>query len=332
MRALDEIGRSDRAGRGVGAVAIESLQRFGSGLNRPECVLLTRRGAVYVSDHRGGVTAITPDGRGRLLGAGAMQPNGIALQRDGSFLIANMGTGGGVWRMTAGPGPSQSAPLVTEVDSRPLASVNFVLVDARDRVWFSVSSLDAAAGRYDSRCVDGYIATVDAGVARIVADGLCWTNEFRIDAAGDRLYVNETFARRLTSFRIDATGSLSDRRTVAEFGAGVFPDGLALDAEGGAWIASIISNRVIRVAPDGSQEIVLEDPAADLEAYERAYQANTLSRDQLGTAHGARLKNISSINFGGPDLRTVYLGSLGGETLETFRSPVAGQPQAHWLW
>ena len=31
------------------------------------------------------------------------------------------------------------------------------------------------------------------------------------------------------------------------------------------------------------------------------------------------------------DLKTVYLGSLMGHTLPTFRSPVAGLPMAHWL-
>jgi hypothetical protein len=42
------------------------------------------------------------------------------------------------------------------------------------------------------------------------------------------------------------------------------------------------------------------------------------------------LKNISSIAFGGPDLRTAYLGCLLGDALATFRSPVAGAPPAHW--
>jgi hypothetical protein len=39
---------------------------------------------------------------------------------------------------------------------------------------------------------------------------------------------------------------------------------------------------------------------------------------------------MASITFGGPDLRTVYLGSLRGSTLPSFRSPVAGLPMVHW--
>jgi gluconolactonase len=40
---------------------------------------------------------------------------------------------------------------------------------------------------------------------------------------------------------------------------------------------------------------------------------------------------MASVTFGGPDLRTVYLGSLMGKALPCFRSPVPGQPMVHWL-
>jgi hypothetical protein len=39
---------------------------------------------------------------------------------------------------------------------------------------------------------------------------------------------------------------------------------------------------------------------------------------------------MASITFGGPDLRTVYVGSLGGTALATLRSPVPGAPLPHW--
>ena len=34
--------------------------------------------------------------------------------------------------------------------------------------------------------------------------------------------------------------------------------------------------------------------------------------------------------FGGPDLRTAYIGSLGMNRLPTFQSPVPGRPMRHW--
>jgi hypothetical protein len=39
---------------------------------------------------------------------------------------------------------------------------------------------------------------------------------------------------------------------------------------------------------------------------------------------------LTSLTFGGPDLRTVYLGSVKGTTLPYFNSPVPGLPMIHW--
>ena len=47
--------------------------------------------------------------------------------------------------------------------------------------------------------------------ARIVADGLTFTNEVRVDGSGQWLYVAETFGRRISRFRIAPTGELSGR-------------------------------------------------------------------------------------------------------------------------
>jgi gluconolactonase len=51
----------------------------------------------------------------------------------------------------------------------------------------------------------------------------------------------------------------------------------------------------------------------------------------LGTQPGDGLApRMASITFGGHDLRTVYIGSLRGTALPTFRSPVPGVPLPHW--
>ena len=63
-----------------------------------------------------------------------------------------------------------------------------------------------------------------------------------------------------------------------------------------------------------------------------AYRSNTMGRAQLDRVSGARLKNISSMAFGGPDLRTAYLGCLLGDSIAYFRSPIAGHPPVHWHW
>lgn len=316
-------------------VGLQSLQFVGRGLNRPECVLATARGDLFTADWRGGVAHTRGDGtqslyKGSLPGGRPLRPNGIALRADGSFLLADLGEElGGVFVL---PRNGEVRPLIERVDGFDLPPTNFVHVDAIGRTWITVSTRHRPrAAAYRGDVADGFIVLLDERGARIVADGLGYTNEALVDASGRWLYVNETFGRRLTRFRLGADGGLSGRETVTEFGTGTFPDGLAFDAEGGLWITSIVSNRVIRVARDGSQQLVLEDcDPAHLQRCESAFVAGEMGRPHLDTCGGRVLKNISSLAFGGADLRTAYLGCLLGDSLASFRTPVAGQPPVHW--
>lgn len=318
------------------SVPLDALDFVGDGLARPECVLCTAAGDVYTADARGGVARIRPDGGTERIGGAASReaadllPNGIALQRDGSFLLADLAHGG-VHRLAR---DGMWTPWLTEVEGEALPPTNFVGIDAQERVWITVSTRKAPRHlAYRQGVADGYIVLADERGARVVADGLGFTNECHLHPSGDWLYVNETFAKRLTRFRVAPDGSLSGRETVAEFGHGTFPDGLAFDEEGGVWIASVVSNRVIRVAPDGEQQLVLEDAdAAYVEEVERAWENHTIGRAHLDTVHSERLQNISSVAFGGAGRRTVYLGCLLGERVATFRAPVAGAAPAHWGW
>jgi hypothetical protein len=310
----------------------------GSGLHRPESILCTAGGEIWTSDWRGGVAGISADGTERLiLGCVAadeppLRPNGIALLQDGSFLLADLSEErAGVWRLRSS---GEVEPFLLELGGEPLPPANFVRLDSRGRVWITVSTrLQPRARDYRAGARTGFVVLVDEGGARVVADGLGYANECVLDAREEYLYVNETFARRLTRFRIAADGSLHNREVVAVFGAGTFPDGLALDAEGGVWIVSIVSNRVIRLDPHGRQELVLEEGDAAHTAWvEEAFQAGTLDRLHLDTIPNARLQSLSSIAFGGRDLRTVHLGSLLGDRIATFRSRIPGLPPVHWDW
>ena len=323
----------------------EGLASFATGLQRPECVLTHSSGHVFVSDRRGGVLKIHPSGAAGLIGGqhlgqqltGSLPllPNGIALQRDGSFLVANLGEQGGVWRIAP---DGTASPWLMEVGGRAVHRVNFVVNDVPDindqqgRVWACISATDGSDA-YPLRTATGYIVLRDAAGTRVVADGLHYTNECRVSADGQFMYVNETFGRRLSRFRIQKSGELTAKETIATFDDGDFPDGLALDAEGGAWVVCVGSNRVYRIAPDGTKLTVIDDAdPATAKQLEAAFVAGTLNRPQLSAARGRRLHNITSIAFGGADMRTAYMGCLAGDSLDTFRSPVAGLQPVHWNW
>jgi sugar lactone lactonase YvrE len=311
-------------------IPLDAISFTGQDLSRPECVLALRDGTLFVSDKRGGITRIAPDGTQALLGQGPVVPNGIALLRDGSFAIANLSDSGGVWRMAP---DGALAPDITEIAGRRLGSVNFVRTDRQGRLWICVSTLRPGEDQYRTDIADGFIALRDASGIRVVADGLCWTNECLPDEDAGYLYVNETFGRRLTRFDLAPDGSLSNRVTIATFGHGDYPDGLTNDMEGGLWVVSVGSNRLIRVAPDGTKQVMLEDSdPAHLDTLEEALQAHRLTRPMIHEARSKFLRNTSSLAFGGPDLRTGFMGSLAGDALARFASPVAGVPPAHWDW
>ena len=326
------MGREDRV-----VIDLADVRRVGSGLNRPEGVVTNAAGDIFTADWRGGVAHLKADGtqslyRGEIPGGRPARPNGIALRRDGSFLFADLGAEhGGVFALSRS---GEIRPFLEEVDGIALPPSNFVFEDVRGRAWITVSTrLVPRARGYRRDVADGFVVLVDDTGARIVADGLGYANEAALDASGEWLYVNETFARVTSRFPVRRDGGLGPRQVFAEYGPGTYPDGMAFDVEGHLWIVSIVSNRVLRVAPDGAVATVLEDlDAAHVAWVEAAYLANDLGRPHLDGVKSARLRNISSIAFGGPDRRTAYLGCLLDDAIYAFVSPVAGLAPAHWNW
>jgi len=316
--------------------SVAALGWRGQDLQRPECVLATASGNLYCADWRGGVAQLRPDGSqdlfvGHLPGGAELRPNGIALLPDGSFLIAHLGAqDGGVYRLRR---DGRLEPWLLQVDGQALPPTNFVWLDHQGRTWITVSTRRQPRSLgYRAGGGDGFIVCVSAlGQARIVADGLGYTNEVALDASGQWLYVNETFGRRVSRFQVRDNGALGPRETFVTLGEGSYPDGLAFDEAGHLWVVNIVSNRLIRIAPDGSQRIWLQDAEPEHLAWtEAAYQAGEMGRPHLDGVRSRRLRNISSIAFAGPERRTGVLGCLLGDQLLTLNMPAPGLEPHHW--
>lgn len=315
---------------------LEALSFVGSGLSRPECLVTHRCGLIFAADWTGtgGVSVIAPDGAvSRILARAdgrSLRPNGIALEPGGSFLVAHLGADdGGLFRLHP---DGRVEDVAVHIGDTAIPPSNFPLRDSRSRIWLTVSTrVSPRANDYRPTAQTGFIALIENGVARIVANGLGYANECTLSADEQHLFVNETFARRLTRFDVAANGDLSNRTTVATFGAGSFPDGVVLDSQGTAWVTSIVSNRVLTVSLNGMISTVLEDSdpqhLADVEV---AFQSASMGRSHLDGAKSRVLRNISSLAFGGPALRTAYLGCLLDDRIPFFEASATGALPRHF--
>jgi gluconolactonase len=324
-----------------------AIQYAGHDLQRPECILAERDGSLWSADARGGVMHIRPDGTQALIAqkpdghfdvaldasssllAGTL-PNGMAFARNGDILIANFGTD----RLEVMTRAGETRVLLEHIDGKPMGKVNFVLRDGQDRLWITIStSTNPWSKAINSRLADGYIVLIDERGPRIVADGFQFTNEIRLDADERWLYVAETCAKRVTRLRVQPDGSLTDREIYGptSLGKGLI-DGIAFDAAGNLWATMIFADRLVAITPDGDLLELLDDgDPAGTEEFERAFATGESVPFEVMMQGGGRICPwLASVTFGGPDLKTVYLGGLRATSIPYVRSPVAGLPMVHW--
>jgi gluconolactonase len=330
-----------------------AIRSVGTDLQRPECILAERDGTLWAADARGGVTRIEPDGTQRFIGQTAdarfasaatdssenfeakftqgTLPNGLAFAANGDLLISNFGTD----RLEVMSRDGQTRVLYDQIDGQPIGKVNFVLRDSRNRIWLTVSTrVNPWTQAASSRVRDGYIAVVDEHGLRVVADGFHFTNEVRLDAREEWLYIVETTGPHISRMRLVESPqgvSLTGREVYGPADLGGPPDGIAFDAHGNLWCTLVMVDRLVAITPQGELRLLLDDgdPAAS-ENLTRKMKDGSATADDMAQARGTIAPWMASITFGGPDLCTVYLGSLLGTRIPYFRSPVAGLPMVHW--
>jgi gluconolactonase len=325
----------------------DSIRYVGRELQRPECILAEADGTLWAADARGGVVRIEPDGAQQIVtqkrsasfhGAATEAdryltgtlPNGLAFAADGSILISNFGTD----CLEAMSRDGETRTLADSIDGQPVGKVNFVLRDSKDRIWITVSTRIRnwmQALRTD--LADGYIARYEAGAFRMVADGFHFTNEIRFDAAEEFLYVVETTGGRITRMRVDAHGDLTGREVFgpSSLGKGAWPDGIAFDALGNLWGTMVYSDKLFVLTPEGDLKVLLDEGVPQkVNALEEQFFANHVTGEVLFATGAGIAPWMASVTFGGPDLRTIYLGSLKGTRIPYFRAPVPGLPMIHW--
>jgi sugar lactone lactonase YvrE len=143
--------------------------------------------------------------------------------------------------------------------------------DSRGRFWVGTMRLDEAAGaaalyRYDGATLEEIVSGVG------LSNGIGWSPDDRL------MYYVDTLTSQIDVFDYD--GDVANRRVFATIDkADGFPDGLAVDDEGGVWVALWAGGAVRRYAPDGTLDEVVPVPA----------------------------HNVTACCFGGDDGRTLFI-------------------------
>lgn len=160
------------------------------------------------------------------------KPNGLGFRRDGSLMVGDA-LGRKIHRWDG-----HTLTQLVDISATTVFCLSDGIVDSQDRMYIG----DIGYNFFDpaNKSVDTCVITcIEAdGSARVVARDLSFPNGMVITPDGKTLIVAETTGHRLTAFDIHADGGLANRRVYAELGEGVQPDGIALDSEGGVWIAN----------------------------------------------------------------------------------------------
>jgi gluconolactonase len=324
-----------------------TLQYLGEGLQRPECILAEQDGTLWTADSRGGVVRLRHDGTQQIItqrisdhfehaGSEATRyltgtlPNGLAFARNGDILISNFGTD----RLEVMTRDGDSLVLADSVDGEAIGKVNFVLRDSKDRIWITVSTkIKNWMHALKPDLEDGYIARYIDGKFKIVASGFHFTNEIRMDAKEEYLYVAETTGGRISRMKVNDDGTLGDRETFgpSSLGKGAWPDGIAFDSFGNLWGTCVYSDKLWAITPQGDLRVFLDegDPVK-VDALEKQFFAGSVTEDILFATGRGVAPWMASVTFGGPNLQTLYIGSLKGSRVPYLRAPIPGLPMVHW--
>jgi sugar lactone lactonase YvrE len=229
-------------------------ETLAEGLTFPEGVRW-HDGALWFSDmHAHTVLRLEPGGAPEAVAAVPECPSGLGFLPDGTPLVVSMHDRR---LLRLGPdGPREHADLSTLAPWH----LNDMHVDRHGRAY--VGNFGDGSAPPDPPRPTCLLLVEPDGEARVVAEDLWFPNGIALSADGGTLIVAETRSvpGKLTAFAVAADGSLGDRRTMASFEGG-FPDGIAVDAEGGVWVALPFGDELVRVAPDGAVDRRLPFPS-----------------------------------------------------------------------
>jgi sugar lactone lactonase YvrE len=191
------------------------------------------------------------------------------------------------------PANGKHTPFVAPEGAASGNRSNEARVDPQGRFWLGTMQNNIGPSGEDLPITRSqgalYRVTPDGAITRMeknigISNTLCW------DEARGRLYFADTRAGVIYAYDWDsATGEIANRRVFAGHHERGFPDGSALDADGYLWNARWGGSCLIRYAPDGRIDRIVDVP----------------------------VQQPTSCVFAGDDLKTLYVTSARAGLGET---------------
>src|SRR5262249_267248 len=128
--------------------------------------------------------------------------------------------------------------------------------DPAGRFWAGTMALDTRAGAGALYRLDAEhnVQLMVSGVS--ISNGLGWSPDGRL------MYYIDSPEHRVDVFDFDVTsGAIANRRPFTEVRGG-YPDGMAVDADGGLWVAVWGGGKILNFLPDATLSDEIELPAS----------------------------------------------------------------------
>ena len=198
----------------------------------------------FTDQHARRIYCTDTDGDLKVIAETGDLPGGLGWLPDGTLLVVYMTER----RVMQWNGDQ----LVSYADLSRHASFhcNDMVVDKQGRIYVGNFGFDLHGGEAQ-RNAELIMIGPDGNVS-LFDDSVVFPNGCVIPPEDDRLIVAETFAHRLTEFRLRPDGSASSSGLWADLGAAT-PDGICLDEEGMIWVASPGTKELFRVKRGGER-------------------------------------------------------------------------------
>jgi gluconolactonase len=271
----------------------DRFDELAGGLNHPEGVAWDPIGGRVVAGGEGGeIYTVSLDGEVTTVGSTGGSMLGVAVDGRGRVYACDEGNGE-IARWD--PATKEITTYARGVGGEDMDCPNVAAFGPDGALYVTCSGEE---GRPEILRIAPGGATVERWTD-VVPD---YPNGALVTPDGSALIVVEAHAQRLVRVAIQADGSAGDVSVIASL-LDTDPDGVALAADGSLWVTLYRPDGLVRVAPDGTVEVVFDD-----------HLAHTFDAPTNIAWVGAELDRVVVANVGDMFLSIGDIG-VGGEPL-----------------